>query len=127
MTHIKDGALRLTENGLVSFPVEAGKGIVNIAEIVRLLAALESRLHLSLEDHGGEFLSPIFNPSFLIKFPDLSVAELCRLLALALETRQLVERGELAAVERSRWPEVCEERVSSGLRNIIRIVRREGF
>jgi sugar phosphate isomerase/epimerase len=126
MTHIKDGGLLLTENGLVSFPVEAGKGIVNLESIVRLLAALERRLHLSLEDHGGEFLIPVFNSSFLLKFPDLTVVELSRLLALALESRQLVDRGEMAAVDRSRWPEVCEDRVSRGLRNVRRIIRGEG-
>jgi sugar phosphate isomerase/epimerase len=127
MTHIKDGGVLLTENGLVSFPVEAGKGIVELEEIIRLLASLDRRLSLSLEDHGGEFLIPIFNPSFLLKFPDLSVVELSRLLSLSLETRRQVERGDLAVVERSRWPDVCEDRVRNGLRNIKKIVGRGGF
>jgi len=127
MTHIKDGGVLLTENGLVSFPVEAGKGIVDLDEIIRLLATLGHRLHLSLEDHGGEFLIPIFNPSFLLKFPDLSVVELCRLVSLALESRRRVERGEMVVVERNRWPEVCEGRVRKGLRNIKRIVGRREF
>jgi sugar phosphate isomerase/epimerase len=127
MTHIKDGGVLLTENGLVTFPVEAGKGIVDLEEIIRLLAALNRLIHLSLEDHGGEFLIPIFNPSFLLKFPDLSVVELSRLLSLSLETRRQVERGDLAVVERSRWPEVCEGRVRNGLRNIKKIVGRGGF
>jgi hypothetical protein len=127
MTHIKDGGILLTENGLVTFPVEAGKGIVDLEEIIRLLATLSHRLHLSLEDHGGEFLIPVFNPSFLLKFPDLSVVELSRLLSLSLETRRHIERGDLAVVERSRWPEACESRVRNGLRNIKRIVGRRGF
>jgi sugar phosphate isomerase/epimerase len=127
MTHIKDGGVLLTENGLVSFPVEAGKGIVDLDEIIRLLAALGHRLHLSLEDHGGEFLIPIFNPSFLLKFPDLNVVELSRLLSLALESRRLVEREDIAVVERNRWPEVCEDRVRKGLRNIKRIAGRREF
>jgi hypothetical protein len=52
------------------------------------------------------------------------VVELSRLLALALQSRRLVETGAMAAVDRSRWPEVCEERVSRGLKNIIRMVHR---
>jgi sugar phosphate isomerase/epimerase len=127
MTHIKDGGLLLSENGLISFPVEAGKGIVDFEEIIRILANLDRRLPLSLEDHGGEFLIPIFNPSFLLRFPDLNVVELCRLLSLALESRRLFERGDLAIVERSRWPEVCEGRVRNGIQNIKRIVGRRAF
>jgi len=126
MTHIKDGGILLTENGLVTFPVEAGKGIVDLERIIRLLATIERPIHLSLEDHGGEFLIPIFNPSFLIKFPDLSVIELARLLALSFETRRYVERSDLLIVERSRWPEVCEGRVRNGIRNIKRIAGRGG-
>jgi len=124
MTHLKDGGILLTENGLVSFPVEAGKGIVDLDEIIRLLAALGHRLRLSLEDHGGEFLIPIFNSSFLVKFPDLNAVELTRLLSLALESQRRVERREMAVVERNRWPEVCGDRVRNGLRNIKEIIGR---
>lgn len=127
MTHIKDGGILLAENGLVSFPVEAGKGIVDLEGIIRLLATLDHGLPLSLEDHGGEFLIPAFNPSFLLKFPDLTVAELARLLALAMESRRLVERGNMAIVERNRWPEVCEGRVTNGLRHLRGLVDRGGF
>jgi len=126
MTHIKDGGLLLTGSGLVSFPVEAGKGIVDLEGIVRLLSTLDPAVLLSLEDHGGEFLIPVFNPSFLLKFPDLAVAEFSRLIALALESGRLVERGEMTVMERSRWPEVCEKRVKSGLRYLRGLVRRGG-
>jgi sugar phosphate isomerase/epimerase len=126
MTHIKDGGLLLTGSGLVSFPVEAGKGIVDLGEVIRLLSDFNPGIRLSLEDHGGEFLIPVFSPSFIRKFPDLSAAEFSRLIALALESGKLVERGEMAVVERSRWPEICEERVKSGLRFLRRIVRRGG-
>jgi sugar phosphate isomerase/epimerase len=118
MTHIKDGGILLTENGLLSFPAEVGKGIVNLKKILGLLSTLDRSVHLSLEDHGGEFLIPIFNRSFLLKFPDLTVVELARLLSLARESQKLFEQGKLTAVERSGWPEVCEERVRNGLRSI---------
>jgi hypothetical protein len=114
----------LTENGLVSFPAEAGKGIVDLEGIVRLLSSSDPPLRLSLEDHGGQFLIPVFSPSFLLKFPDLSAAEFSRLIALALEGGRLVERGEMTIVERNRWPEVCEERVKNGLRCLHGIINR---
>jgi hypothetical protein len=46
------------------------------------------------------------------------VVELARLLSLARESQKLFEQGKLTAVERSGWPEVCEERVRNGLRSI---------
>jgi sugar phosphate isomerase/epimerase len=118
MTHIKDGGILLTENGLLSFPAETGRGIVELKKIARLLATLDRRINLSLEDHGGEFLIPIFNRSFLLKFPDLTVIELTRLLELARESRRLFEQGKLTAVERSGWPGICEERIRRDLQNI---------
>jgi sugar phosphate isomerase/epimerase len=121
MTHIKDGGILLTENGLLSFPAEAGKGIVDLKRILGLLSTLDRGVHLSLEDHGGEFLIPVFNRSFLLKFPDLSIAEFGRLLSLATESRKLFDQGQLTAVERSAWPEVCEERVRNGLRSVKRM------
>jgi sugar phosphate isomerase/epimerase len=118
MTHIKDGGILLTENGLLSFPAEVGKGVVDLKRILDLLSTLDRRVHLSLEDHGGEFLIPIFNRAFLLKFPDLTVVELARLLSLARESQKLFEQGKLTAVERTGWPEVCEERVRNGLRSL---------
>jgi sugar phosphate isomerase/epimerase len=126
MTHIKDGGILLSDNGLVSFPVEAGRGIVDLEEIVRLLSTFDRGIPLSLEDHGGEFLMPIFNAAFLLRFPDLSAAEFSRLISLALESRRLVERGEIEIVERTRWPELCEERVKNGLRFLHGMVNRGG-
>ncbi|MEW5899926.1 MAG: sugar phosphate isomerase/epimerase [Acidobacteriota bacterium] len=118
MTHVKDGGILLTDSGLVSFPVEAGKGVVALAEIFRLLSSLGRRLRLSLEDHGGDFSIPIFDRGFLLKFPDLTVVEFSRLLALAKATRKLIDEENIAVVERSRWPEVCESRVRRGLHKI---------
>jgi sugar phosphate isomerase/epimerase len=116
MTHIKDGGILLTESGLLSFPVEAGKGIIDLKEILRLLSTLDRPVHLSLEDHGGEFLMPVFNRSFLLKFPDLTVMTFARLLALTRESRKLFDQGKLTVVERRDWPEACEKRVRNGLR-----------
>jgi sugar phosphate isomerase/epimerase len=122
MTHVKDGGILLTDAGLTTFTAPAGEGIVDFAAIFGLLARLERTIQLSLEDHGGEFPIPIFDPDFLRKFPDLTTAELTRLISLAARTRRSVEQGRLAVVERSRWPEVCEARVKKGIGTIKGIV-----
>ena len=127
MTHVKDGGILLREEGLVTFPVAAGDGVVDFVEIFDLLSSLERPLRLSLEDHGGEFLLPVFDPEFLGRFPDVTPVELTRLLRLSFLTRKKMDAGKVAVVERSRWPEVCEERVRRGLRNIREIAgRRSG-
>jgi len=127
MTHIKDGAIILTKKGLVSFPVEAGKGIIDFEDIISSLATLDRNIRLSLEDHGGDFLIPIFNKGFLLKFPDLTAAELSRLLALSHRTKSLVSAGKISILARSLWPERCEKRVQSGLHNIKEIVQKLGL
>jgi sugar phosphate isomerase/epimerase len=126
MTHVKDGGLLLTDSGVVSFPVAAGEGVVDFEEIFTLLAGHGRPLRLNLEDHGGEFLLPIFDAEFLGRFPDLTALELAGLLRLSLLTRKRVDAGRIAIVERSRWPEICAERVRRGLSNIRRIALRAG-
>jgi sugar phosphate isomerase/epimerase len=118
MTHLKDGAVILTKKGLVSFPVEAGKGIVDLEGIIRSLSTLDRNINLSLEDHGGDFVIPIFNKDFLLKFPDLSVAELARLLSLSNRAKNLVHQGQISILARSLWPERCHDRVRRGIRNL---------
>ncbi len=115
-THIKDGGLVPEEVGLLSFTAEAGRGLVDLEKIVFLLTTVDRPLNLSLEDHGGSFLIPINDPRFLAGFPDLSPEEMRSLVQLSERGRRFVEEGRLAVLERSAWPGVCQERVTSGLR-----------
>jgi sugar phosphate isomerase/epimerase len=120
-THIKDGAIDLTPGGLVSFTAEAGKGLIDFKKILALLSGLERHVNLSIEDHGGEFLIPIFDPAFLDEFPDLSVKELSVLLKMAAETRSLIDENEIAVLDRTRWPAACEDRVKRDLKAVKRM------
>ena len=70
-THIKDGAILLNSEGLVTFPVEIGKGIVDFPSIVKKLTSLTEAVHLTIEDHGGFFDIPIYDPEFLSKSDSL--------------------------------------------------------
>ncbi len=123
-THIKDGGLALTEDGLVSFTAEIGRGVLGLAGLVERLAAAHPDITLTLEDHGGDFLIPIHDPEFLSGFPDLTITELVRLLRLAARTRSLMETRRLAVLGRDRWPEVCEARVKRGLKALRRIAEK---
>jgi sugar phosphate isomerase/epimerase len=124
-THIKDGGLLLTELGFVSFAAEAGTGVVDLAAICESLSTLSRKINLSLEDHGGEFIIPIHDPAFLARFPDLTLAELVKLLALAAKSRALKDQGRLGVLDRARWPEACERRVKRGLRAVRRLIEKK--
>jgi len=114
-THIKDGAIILEKQGLRSFPVEAGNGLIDLRAIIGLLSTAGRDIHLSLEDHGGDFLIPIFDWEFLVRFPDLTAPELCRLLEISVRAGRLRAEGRIEILDRSLWPERCQERVKRGL------------
>jgi len=124
-THIKDGGLRLGSDGFTSFPAEAGKGVIDLAAIIESLGETHPRLHLTVEDHGGDFLIPVFDPDFLARFPDLAVPELVRLLGLTVRTGALMEGGKLGILSRDRWPAVCEPRVKRDIQAVRRIMSGE--
>ena len=117
-THIKDGGLLLDSDGLVSFPAGIGEGIIDLKDIIRLLTTSESDVDLSIEDHGGAFDLPVFDPRFLSEFPDLTVEELSRLLRLVHMTREAMEAGRCSLTEREKWPGVCEERLSQDIQTL---------
>ncbi len=121
-THVKDGGLLLDEAGLISFPAEAGLGIVDFPGIFEALSGIERQITLSLEDHGGSFPMPVFDPDFLSGFPDLDASEFSKLLRSAARTESLVRSGSLSVVSREDWPSVCEGRVRRGLDAIRGIV-----
>ncbi|UCG27719.1 MAG: sugar phosphate isomerase/epimerase [Bacteroidales bacterium] len=121
-THIKDGGIIWNDKGLTAFPVETGTGIVDLGRIVELLRNLEYPVNLSVEDHGGEFLMPVFDPVFLSEFPDLGTSEFIRLSELAEATRQKINNGEIAPLSRDIWPDICENRVIKDIANVRELV-----
>ena len=121
-THIKDGGIVLHEKGLETFTAEIGKGIVDIKRIVQLLGRLSHDVNLSIEDHGGEFLLPIFDDGFLAEFPDLTLMEFIKLLRLAQTSKKAIEAGRLSPITRENWPALCEARVLKDLQALATIV-----
>ena len=111
-THIKDGGLLIDEQGFVSFPAPIGQGAIDLAAIIAMLRALERDVHLSIEDHAGSFELPIYDATFLSRFPDLSATEFAQLVAVAAATREV---PACAPLPRTDWPMVCEARMSDDI------------
>ncbi len=122
-SHIKDGALLMTAEGLMSFPAEIGEGIIDIKNVVGRLASLPHPVHLSVEDHGGSFLLPIFEERFLAEFPDLTLNEFVSLMRMALQGGELARRGQLSIVEREKWPEICESRLKRDIKALRKLLQ----
>jgi len=122
-THVKDGAIIFLEDGMMTFPVEVGKGIIDFKKIAGLLQLLPWTINLSIEDHGGDFSLPVYDPIFVSKFPDLSVQEFAGLLKLASRSVSELQQGNVSMVSRDKWPEICEERFINDLVNLKQILR----
>ncbi len=123
-THIKDGAILLTSEGFVTFPAEIGKGIIDFQKIIGSLASLPHGVHLSIEDHGGRFHLPIFDPDFLSKFPDLTVPEFSILVQLSQQTEELFRTDQLDITEREEWPNVCDSRLLRDIQTLKELLRK---
>ncbi len=120
-THFKDGGIIVNENGFKTFSTATGKGVVDIKAIINRLDGLSNEITLSIEDHGGDFDIPVFDPVFISKFPDLNVAEYNKLMKLAMRTGKKLESGELSISSREEWPDICEERLIKDIEELKRI------
>ena len=120
-THIKDGGITLSQEGLVSFPCEIGKGIVDLKQIISLLSSLSHSVHLSIEDHGGSFVLPVFDKAFMKGFPDLTLNEFVELMRLVERTEHRMDNKELGIIEREKWPELCEQRMINDVKALMEI------
>jgi len=121
-THIKDGAIISSPVGMKSYPCRICDGIIDLKVIIDKIKGLSRNVHLSVEDHGGEFDLPISNPAFLREFPDLSGNEMSVLRGLAARTEKLLGSGKCLQLGREAWPEHCENRISNDIKSLKKIV-----
>lgn len=120
-THIKDGAVLLTPEGMTTFPAEIGKGTINLGRIIDRLASHRQEIRLSIEDHGGSFFLPVYDEAFLAEFPDLNLKEFVSLIQMACEAGEAVKAGKLRKTERKDWPKQCEPRIRRDLKALKKI------
>ena len=121
-THVKDGALALENEGLLTFPTGVGEGLIDFPAILALLATSERPINLSVEDHGGSFRTPFRDKAFRARFPDVNEDELARLVSAARAGEEKGVSGDLAVTEREDWPSLCEARTQRGIENLRRLV-----
>lgn len=122
-THIKDGAALLSEDGLATFPTEIGKGVIDLRKICRTLIRAHMDINLTIEDHGGKFMLPVFDERFLSEFPDLTAGEFAKILQLAVRTKEAMKAGNLAITEREDWSGICEARIGRDIQALKQILR----
>lgn len=120
-THVKDGAVALDASGFTTFPTPLGAGVIDLPAIVDLVASLGRPVHFSVEDHGGSFLLPVFDPAFLSKFPDLTTEEFASLTALAERTAR---QPSIRPTRREEWPRVAEARMAANVAALAALVER---
>jgi sugar phosphate isomerase/epimerase len=131
-THIKDGGIRVSDTGFNSFTAPFGSGVINFHKIFKLLGARSvgarlvplSPLHLNIEDHGGDFDIPLNDPEFRKEFPDLTDQEMKELTLLSEETRQKMQAGTLAVLDRKDWAAVCEDRMVQNISLLNSLVKQ---
>jgi sugar phosphate isomerase/epimerase len=124
-THIKDGGFRTSRVGFNSFTAPFGQGVIDFDAIFGMLATLPGDIHLNVEDHGGDFDIPLFDLRFRKELPDLSDGEMESLIRLTRRTREKMEEGTLQPLDRSQWPEVCEERMIFDLDEVKKKAKEE--
>ncbi len=122
-THMKDGGIILNKGGMVTFPTEIGKGVIDLPKIIDILALSEKEISLSIEDHGGSFSLPIFDSLFLSKFPDLTTEEFSRLIGLTFQTHEKMEQEDLTIMDREDWPQHCELRLHRDIQFLKHLIR----
>ncbi|MGD2124079.1 MAG: TIM barrel protein [Gemmatimonadota bacterium] len=128
-THVKDGAIALEGEGLRSFPTGVGEGLIDFPAILNLLLSAGRSVNLSVEDHGGSFMTDISDEEFLARFPDRAPQELGRLMEMARKGKKDLEEGRLAVTDREDWPAICQRRTQMGigsLRSIVGGIRGDG-
>jgi len=114
-THIKDGGITLNPKGLMSFPCEIGRGVIDLEKIITLLSSLPHEVNLSIEDHGGSFVIPVFDKTFIKGFPHLTRDEFIELMNLVEKTSDRIDHRSLEVTSREKWPELCENRIKKDL------------
>lgn len=123
-THIKDGAVLLNKEGLTTFPTEIGKGVIDLRRICTFLDLSQRNINLTIEDHGGNFSLPVFDPLFLSKFPDLTSGEFADIIRLALQTDAAMKNGDITITAREEWPQICEARIKRDIRTLQQLLQK---
>lgn len=93
-THLKDAILAFCDRGLRWQARPVGDGIVPIGPIVGLLREARPDLALSIELHPRTYDLPIYDPTWLAHFPDLTPQQLAEVVRYASRCERSFAAGE---------------------------------
>lgn len=98
-THIKDGILVFTDQGLAWQFRPIGQGVIDWDDVIGVLAQYKPDLNLSLEDSNGLMGVQIYDPTWHASHPDLTAVELSKYVQLARGCEERIARGEILGAQ----------------------------
>ncbi|GAB7004999.1 sugar phosphate isomerase/epimerase [Nocardioides sp. AN3] len=101
MSHVRDIALFRTDYGIGRMLAPCGEGVIDWPEVLRILAAHNPDLQLSIENSRDRTVMPMHveDEVWLAAHPDLTDEELAEVLRLTQEYEDRAARGELPTPE----------------------------
>lgn len=118
-THLKDTCIYLEEKGMVWLGgCPLGRGLVDLLEIVDILYTYNKEINLTIEDHWGRVIVPVFDQEFLMSLGSRSGKEISNLLSSLFTGQILMKSGMFptaAEAELINWKEVFPERIKYNL------------
>lgn len=131
MTHVKDGILYKTKEGLVQQLRPIGQGIIDWEQALTILHQYEPDLHLSFEDYRTENLIRFYDKKWRYHFPELTGADISKFEQLADQCNQRIKTGEILNVEEFRKLQFTDaDRLMSykrGAQYLREIIERKGL
>ncbi|UVI29330.1 sugar phosphate isomerase/epimerase family protein [Paenibacillus spongiae] len=121
LTHIKDGIVFFSANGVSRQGKAPGQGIVDFESILAVLGEYNPELPLSIEDHKWIFEFPVFERDWFGPNSDLSSYEFGQFMKLVGITEKKLASGELPAIEAYEaipYLAQMEERIASGANHL---------
>jgi sugar phosphate isomerase/epimerase len=130
LTHTKDAVMFFTDRGYRRQTVPAGRGAIDWATVLPVLAEYSPNLPLSIEDHKWLFQFHCFDKHWLALHPDLELPEFASFMKLVWQCQRRLAAGDLPdpdAYEQVPFGDEVKERLASGAAYLKTLIARLGL
>lgn len=130
LTHTKDAIAFFTDSGFRRQTLPPGRGALDWAKILPVLAACEPNLPMSIEDHKWLFDFHCFDRRWLALHPDLTTAEFALFMRLVWQCQKRLLSGELPdpdVYEKIPHVQEVEARLRGGADHLKALIQRLGL
>ncbi len=130
LTHIKDAVVFFTDRGYRRQTLPPGRGVIDWATVLPILAAHSPNLPISIEDHKWIFQFHCFDNHWLALHPDLGLPEFASFMKLVWECQKRLASGALAdpdEYEKIPFDEEIKTRLTSGCTFLKALIARLGL